>query len=75
MRSALLVGHEDAIHFNPVEHISSNATYANNATDLVDVIRQQFKEGADFIKIYETGQDSFGATGSSLPRTNTRKLS
>ncbi|MGC2659918.1 MAG: amidohydrolase family protein [Bryobacteraceae bacterium] len=52
-------GHEDAIHFNPEEHISSNATYANNSTDLVNVIRQQIKEGADFIKIYETGRDSF----------------
>lgn len=52
-------GHEDAIHFNPEEHISSNATYANDATDLVKVIRQQYKEGADFTKIYETGHDSF----------------
>ncbi|HEX4810519.1 MAG TPA: amidohydrolase family protein [Bryobacteraceae bacterium] len=52
-------GHEDAIHYNPEQHVLSNATYANNATDLVNVIRQQFKEGADFIKIYETGRDSF----------------
>jgi imidazolonepropionase-like amidohydrolase len=52
-------GHEDAIHYNPEQHISSNATYANNAGDLVNVIRQQLKEGADFIKIYETGRDSF----------------
>lgn len=52
-------GHEDAIHYNPEQHVLSNATYANNATDLVKVIRQQFKEGADFIKIYETGHDSF----------------
>ncbi|HEX4231852.1 MAG TPA: amidohydrolase family protein [Bryobacteraceae bacterium] len=52
-------GHEDAIRFNPEEHISSNATYANDATDLVNVIRQQYKEGADFTKIYETGHDSF----------------
>jgi imidazolonepropionase-like amidohydrolase len=50
-------GHEDAIHFNPAEHISSNATYANNAGELVSVIRQQLKEGADFIKIYQTGAD------------------
>jgi len=27
--------------------------------ELVSVIRAQFKEGADFIKIYETGRDSF----------------
>jgi len=53
-------GHEDAIHFNPAEHISSNATYANNAGELVSVIRQQLKEGADFIKIYQTGADRMG---------------
>src|SRR6202047_776709 len=55
----ILGGHEDAIHYNPDQHVLSNATYANNAAELVTVIRQQFKEGADFIKIYETGQDSF----------------
>jgi imidazolonepropionase-like amidohydrolase len=56
---SILGGHEDAINYNPEEHISSNATYANNAAELITVIRQQFKEGADFIKIYETGRDSF----------------
>ena len=35
----------------------SNATYANNAEELVTAIRGQLKEGADFIKIYETGPD------------------
>jgi len=54
----ILGGHEDAIRYNPAQHIFSNATYANNAAELVSVIRQQFKEGADFIKIYETGPDS-----------------
>jgi imidazolonepropionase-like amidohydrolase len=54
---SILGGHEDAIHFNPAEHISSNAAYANNADELVAVIRQQLKEGADFIKIYQTGPD------------------
>jgi imidazolonepropionase-like amidohydrolase len=53
----ILGGHEDAIHFNPAEHISSNATYANNADELIKVIRAQLKEGADFIKIYQTGPD------------------
>jgi imidazolonepropionase-like amidohydrolase len=53
----ILGGHEDAIHFNPAEHVSSNATYANTADELVAVIRQQLKEGADFIKIYQTGPD------------------
>jgi len=54
---SILGGHEDAIHYNPASHVPSNADYANNATELVAVIRQQLKEGADFIKIYETGSD------------------
>jgi imidazolonepropionase-like amidohydrolase len=54
----ILGGHEDAIHYNPEQHVLSNATYANNAAELVTVIRQQFKEGADFTKMYETGPDS-----------------
>jgi len=54
----ILGGHEDAIHFNPAQHVLSNATYANNAEELVEVIREQFKEGSDFVKIYETGPDS-----------------
>jgi len=54
----ILGGHEDAIAYNPEQHIFSNATYANSAEQLVTIIRQQLKEGADFIKIYETGPDS-----------------
>jgi imidazolonepropionase-like amidohydrolase len=53
----ILGGHEDALHYNPEQHVLPNATYANNADELVAVIRQQIKEGADFIKIYETGRD------------------
>jgi len=53
----LLGGHEDAIGFNPAQHVLSNATYANSAAELITVIRGQLKEGADFIKIYETGAD------------------
>ncbi len=53
----ILGGHEDAIHYNPAQHVLPNATWANNAAELVTVIREQFKEGADFIKIYETGRD------------------
>ncbi len=56
---SILGGHEDAINYNPAQHILSNATYANNAAELVTVIREELKEGADFIKIYETGRDSF----------------
>ena len=55
----ILGGHEDALHFNPEQHVLPNATYANTAEDLVAVIRQQIKDGADFIKIYETGRDYF----------------
>ena len=54
----ILGGHEDAIDYNPAQHIFSNATYANSADELVTVIRAQLKEGADFIKIYQTGHDS-----------------
>jgi imidazolonepropionase-like amidohydrolase len=54
----ILGGHEDAIGYNPDQHVLPNATYANNADELVAAIRQQIKEGADFIKIYETGADS-----------------
>jgi imidazolonepropionase-like amidohydrolase len=55
----ILGGHEDAINYNPAQHVLPNATWANNAEELVTVIRGQFKEGADFIKIYETGRDRF----------------
>ncbi len=53
----ILGGHEDAIGFNPAQRVLSNATYANNSDQLVEAIRGQVKEGADFIKIYETGSD------------------
>jgi imidazolonepropionase-like amidohydrolase len=53
----ILGGHEDANHFNPAQHALSNATYANNVEELVAAIRQQHKEGSDFVKIYETGPD------------------
>jgi imidazolonepropionase-like amidohydrolase len=55
----ILGGHEDAIGFNPEQRVLPNATYANNPAELVAVIREQIKEGADFIKIYETGEDTF----------------
>lgn len=53
----ILGGHEDAINYNPAQHVLPNADYANNADELIAVMRQQFKEGADFTKIYETGPD------------------
>jgi imidazolonepropionase-like amidohydrolase len=54
----ILGGHEDAIGYNPEQHVLPNADYANNADELVAVMRRQSKEGADFVKIYETGADS-----------------
>jgi len=54
----ILGGHEDAIGYNPEQRVLPNATQANNAAELVAAIRQQVKEGADFIKVYETGKDS-----------------
>ena len=55
---SIVGGHEDAIGYNPEQRVFPNATYANNPAELVAVIRGQIKEGADFIKIYETGEDS-----------------
>jgi imidazolonepropionase-like amidohydrolase len=63
----ILGGHEDAIGYNPEQHILPNATYANNAAELVAVIREQLKEGADFIKIYETGADTIANGRFSTP--------
>jgi len=53
----ILGGHEDALHFNPAQHVLSNADYANSADEIVAVMRAQHKEGSDFAKIYETGPD------------------
>ena len=54
----ILGGHEDAIKFNPEQHVLPNATYANSKDELVAAMREQYKEGADFTKIYETGADT-----------------
>jgi imidazolonepropionase-like amidohydrolase len=53
----ILGGHEDANHFNPAQHVFSNADRANDAEQIVEVIREQHKEGSDFVKMYETGPD------------------
>jgi imidazolonepropionase-like amidohydrolase len=52
-------GHEDANRYNPAQHVLSNADYADNADEIVKVMREQRKIGADFTKIYETGRDSY----------------
>jgi imidazolonepropionase-like amidohydrolase len=53
----ILGGHEDAIGYNPEQRVLSNADYANSADEIVAVMREQRKGGADFTKIYETGPD------------------
>jgi imidazolonepropionase-like amidohydrolase len=53
----IMGGHEDAIGFNPAQHVLSNADYANSAEQIVEVMRTQHKEGSDFAKIYQTGPD------------------
>ena len=52
-------GHEDAIGYNPAQKVLSNADYADSADEIVKVMREQRKGGADFTKIYETGRDSY----------------
>jgi imidazolonepropionase-like amidohydrolase len=55
----ILGGHEDAIGYNPAQKVLSNADYADSVEELVKVMREQRKGGADFTKIYETGKDSY----------------
>ncbi len=51
-------GHEDNGGRNPEEHLLSNADRADSTDDIIRVMREQHKQGADFTKIYETGRDS-----------------
>jgi imidazolonepropionase-like amidohydrolase len=63
----ILGGHEDAIGYNPAQHLLPNADYANNPEELIAVMREQYKEGADFTKIYETGADEVHDGKASVP--------
>jgi imidazolonepropionase-like amidohydrolase len=63
----ILGGHEDANGRNPEQQALPNATQANSAADLVKVIREQVKLGADFVKIYETGRDRVAGNDFSSP--------
>jgi imidazolonepropionase-like amidohydrolase len=60
-------GHEDAIGYNPAQKVLSNADYADSGEEIVKVMREQRKGGADFTKIYETGRDSFHDGGFQTP--------
>jgi len=61
---SILGGHEDAIGFNPEQHVLSNADYANDAEQLIETMRAQHKGGATFAKIYVTGPDRMVPRGS-----------
>jgi hypothetical protein len=64
MAISILGGHEDAIGFNPVQHVLGNADYADDTEQIIETIRQQHKEGSTFVKIYETGRDEMVPHGS-----------
>lgn len=64
MANSILGGHEDAIGFNPAQHVLGNADYANDTEQLIESIRRQHKEGSTFVKIYETGRDEMVPRGS-----------
>jgi len=64
MAISILGGHEDAIGFNPAQHVLGNADYANDTEQLIETIRDQHKEGSSFVKIYETGPDEMVPDGS-----------
>jgi imidazolonepropionase-like amidohydrolase len=64
MAISILGGHEDAIGFNPAQHVLGNADYANDTQQLIETIREQHKEGSNFVKIYETGNDEMVPDGS-----------
>ncbi len=64
MAISILGGHEDAIGFNPEQHVLGNADYANDAEQIVETIREQHKEGSTFVKVYETGRDQMVPAGS-----------
>jgi len=64
MAISILGGHEDAVGFNPAQHVLGNADYADDAEQLIETIREQHKEGSSFVKIYETGPDRMVPDGS-----------
>jgi imidazolonepropionase-like amidohydrolase len=64
MAISILGGHEDAIGFNPAQHVLGNADYANDSEQLIETMRAQHKEGASFAKIYVTGPDRMVPAGS-----------
>lgn len=54
---SIVGGHETARGYNPALLIPDNATMVTGVNELIATIRQQIKEGATFIKMYETGSE------------------
>ncbi len=50
-------GHEDYFGYNPLVRMIPNAQMVQGTEGLIQAIRSQVKEGADFIKIYVTGAE------------------
>ena len=64
-------GHEDNSGLNPEEHLLSNADRANSTVEIIAVMREQRKQGADFTKIYETGRDHLAGFPGPEPKFTT----
>ncbi|MEO7084025.1 MAG: amidohydrolase family protein [Gemmatimonadaceae bacterium] len=64
MAISILGGHEDAIGFNPEQHVIDNADHAEDTQQLIQTMRAQHKDGATFTKIYMTGSDRMVPKGS-----------
>jgi len=64
MAISILGGHEDALGFNPEQHVLDNADVAENTEQLIATMRAQHKDGATFTKIYMTGSDRMVPNGS-----------
>lgn len=54
---SIVGGHETARGYNPALLIPDNATMVTGVNELIATIRQQIKDGATFIKMYETGSE------------------
>lgn len=54
---SIIGGHEDVVGYNPAILIPPNADMVTGVNELITTIRQQHKDGATFVKMYETGSE------------------
>ena len=71
----ILGGHEDAIGFNPAQHVLSNADYANTADQIIAVMREQRKEGRGLHQDLRDRAETISKAITSQRRTSTPKRS